>query len=52
MRALRYRETSFHGEDECRGSVGSSACSRVLSYTASAVYGPEVARPDTSARYG
>ncbi|MGD0528117.1 MAG: hypothetical protein ABSE49_23490 [Polyangiaceae bacterium] len=52
MRALRYRETSFNGEDECRGSVGSSACSRVLHYSAKAVYDPEVPRPETSARYG
>ena len=38
MRALRTRETSFHGEDECRGSVGPSACSRVLRFDATAEY--------------
>jgi hypothetical protein len=40
MRALRIGETSFHGEDECRGSVGSSACSRVLRFDAVAEYRP------------
>jgi len=40
MRALRSHETSFRGTDECRGSVGPSACSRVLSFDATAEYGP------------
>jgi hypothetical protein len=38
MRALRSRETVFHGEDECRGSLGPSACSRVLRFEATAHY--------------
>ncbi len=41
MRALRCRETSFQGEDKCSGSLGSSACSRVLRFEAIAVYRPE-----------
>jgi hypothetical protein len=41
LRALRSRETSFHGEDACRGSIGPSACSRVLQFDAFAAYGPE-----------
>jgi hypothetical protein len=40
MRALRYGETSFHGEDECRGSLGMGACSRVLRFNAVARYQP------------
>lgn len=52
MHALRTRQTSFKGEDECRGSVGPSNCSRVLHFGAVAEYGPEVARPpETSSRY-
>jgi hypothetical protein len=51
MRALRHRETAFDGVDECRGSVGSSACSRVLHFSAQAAYGPEVARPASTSRY-
>jgi hypothetical protein len=38
MRALRSRETAFHGTDECTGSVGSSTCSRVLRFEAAAEY--------------
>ena len=38
MRALRTHETSFHGEDECRGAVGPSPCSRVLRFDAKAEY--------------
>jgi hypothetical protein len=41
MRALRSEETSFHGEDPCGGSVGPSACSRVLQFEALAAYGRE-----------
>ena len=52
MRALRFRETGFKGEDECRGSVGSSPCSRVLHFGAVAAYGPEAPRPGATARYG
>ena len=51
MHALRGRETTFKGEDECRGSVGPSACSRVLHFGAVAEYGPEVAMPPPVARY-
>jgi hypothetical protein len=38
MRALRARETSFRGIDECTGSVGSSTCPRVLHFQATAEY--------------
>jgi hypothetical protein len=38
MRALRAHETSFHGEDECRGSLGPSSCLRVLRFDAVAEY--------------
>jgi hypothetical protein len=38
MRALRSRQTAFHGEDECRGSLGPSACSRVLRFDGLAEY--------------
>jgi hypothetical protein len=38
MRALRSHETTFKGQDECRGSVGPSACSRVLVFDAVAEY--------------
>jgi hypothetical protein len=40
MRALRQQETAFKGQDECRGSVGPSACSRVLHFDAVAEYAP------------
>jgi hypothetical protein len=45
MHSLRSRQTSFKGEDVCRGSVGPSACSRVLHFGAVAEYGPEVLQP-------
>ncbi len=45
MQALRARETKFTGSDECRGSVGTSACPRVLHFEAIAEYGD--ARPAT-----
>ena len=38
MRALRARETSFRGRDECGGSVGQSACPRVLHFDGTAEY--------------
>jgi hypothetical protein len=38
MRALRAHETSFHGTDECRGSVGTSSCSRVIHFDGTAQY--------------
>ena len=40
MRALRAHETTFHGSDECRGSVGTSACSRVIHFDGTAQYAP------------
>jgi hypothetical protein len=41
MRALRQRETVFKGQDECRGTVGPSPCSRVLHFDAVAEYAAE-----------
>jgi hypothetical protein len=38
MHALRTHEKSFRGEDPCPGSVGTSACSRVLRFDATAEY--------------
>lgn len=38
MRALRSHSQSFDGTDDCVGSVGTSACSRVVHYSAFAVY--------------
>lgn len=38
MRALRARETSFHGEDGCMGSIRPSNCARVLTFDAVAEY--------------
>jgi hypothetical protein len=38
MKALRSQETSFHGEDACSGSIGPSACSRVLKFEGTAAY--------------
>src|SRR5271165_923560 len=38
MRALRARETSFEGSDECTGVSGLSACARVVHYSAMAQY--------------
>jgi hypothetical protein len=38
MRALRARETSFQGSDECPGSVGLGACPRVLHFDGIAEY--------------
>jgi hypothetical protein len=38
MRALHGRETSFRGQDDCTGSVGPSACPRVLRFEAAATY--------------
>jgi hypothetical protein len=38
MHALRARETSFHGSDDCAGNVGSSVCSRVLRFDGAAEY--------------
>ncbi len=41
MRALRARQTSFQGTDECTGSVGLGACGRVLHFDAIAEYARE-----------
>jgi hypothetical protein len=38
MRALRANETAFGGTDECTGTVGTSACTRVLHFDAVAEY--------------
>ena len=38
MRALRARETSFQGKDECMGNVGLGSCARVLQFSATAEY--------------
>lgn len=38
MRALRARETTFEGQDECNGSLGLSTCARVLHFDALAEY--------------
>ena len=40
MRALRARQTSFHGSDDCAGSIGTSPCARVLHFEGTAHYGP------------
>ncbi len=40
MQALRARRTHFEGTDECHGNVGSSACTRVVHFEASADYRP------------
>jgi hypothetical protein len=40
MQALRSRKRSFHGEDPCSGSLGTSTCSRVLHFDALAEYRP------------
>jgi hypothetical protein len=38
MRQLRAGQTRFDGDDICQGSVGSTQCSRVLHYVATATY--------------
>jgi len=38
MRALRAREKSFEGNDECTGNVGLGACARVMHFEATADY--------------
>jgi hypothetical protein len=38
MQALRSHETTFTGTDECRGSVGTSGCPRVLHFDGIAEY--------------
>jgi len=43
MRALETGQTSFSGKDECRGTTGSSPCTRVLHYAGTAAYAAKVA---------
>jgi hypothetical protein len=38
MRGLRDGQCSFHGTDECAGSVGTSPCLRVLHFDGTAEY--------------
>jgi hypothetical protein len=40
MRELRGKATTFDGKDECRGSLGTSNCPRVLHFVATATYKP------------
>jgi hypothetical protein len=40
MQALRARETSFHGTDECKGTPGVGPCSREVRFDAVAEYRP------------
>jgi hypothetical protein len=38
MHALRARERSFRGSDDCTGSIGTSVCGRVVTFNATAEY--------------
>jgi len=38
MRALRSRQTSFQGSDDCAGAIGTAACPRVVHFDATAEY--------------
>ena len=39
MRSIKARQTSFKGDDACRGSLGQSgSCTRILHYVATATY--------------
>jgi hypothetical protein len=38
MSALLRRQTTFRGEDKCNGYLGSSPCTRILRYDATAQY--------------
>jgi hypothetical protein len=50
MHALRARETTFRGSDECTGALGPSPCARVVRFEATAKYRPAPARaPDVPA---
>jgi hypothetical protein len=50
MHALRARESSFSGTDECTGTLGSSPCARVVRFAATAKYRPvHAAAPDVAA---
>jgi hypothetical protein len=39
LRSLRAGETTFEGNDVCAGSQGSTQCSRIMHYVATATYG-------------
>jgi hypothetical protein len=39
LRSLRAGETTFEGQDVCAGLQGSTQCSRVMHYVATATYG-------------
>lgn len=41
MMELERGATSFEGEDTCHGALGSTTCSRVLHYKATASYKPD-----------
>lgn len=43
MRALEARQTTFSGTDECRGTIGSSRCVRVLHFSGTAEYAAKAA---------
>ena len=47
MRALRERQTSFGGSDDCAGNLGTSVCLRVLRFDGTAEY-----RAQAAARVG
>ncbi len=38
MSALRAKKTRFGGDDECRGTVGTSLCARSIHFEATAAY--------------
>ena len=38
MNALQKRQTTFSGEDKCNGYLGTSPCTRILRYDATAQY--------------
>jgi hypothetical protein len=44
MAALYGRETAFGGSEECRGSVGTTACHRILYFEATAEYARDDAK--------
>jgi len=46
MNALRARETSFRGSDNCRGSIGPGVCPRVVHFDATAEYSCESPMPE------
>jgi hypothetical protein len=44
MQALRKRQTSFEGTDECQGSVGPSNCARIVHFDGVATYAETTSR--------